>query len=118
MLRRKENKIIRVEASVLGDVDKNMIEELSLIIKNTRSLYNQTRALVDNLVKKVKKGTDLDLDKLANSSVVDQMIRDASKEYTRLSGERAMLSTATRKAAKQELAEYLLDLVEDELRDR
>ena len=46
------------------------------------------------------------------------MIRDASKEYTRLSGERAMLSTATRKAAKQELAEYLLDLVEDELRDR
>ena len=50
MLIRKGSRVIRTEDSVPGDVDKDMVEELSLIINNTRSLYNQTRALVDNLV--------------------------------------------------------------------
>lgn len=115
MLVRKENKIIRKEAGFPGDVDIDMAKEMVFIVQNTRSLYNQMMSLVNNLVKKSSKGTELNVDRLSSSSVIDQMVRDVLKEYARLSGDRTVISTATRRAAKKELADYILALVDDRI---
>ena len=115
MLVRKGSRIVRTEASVPGEADIDMDKEMVFVVQNTRSLYNQMMNLVNNLVKKSSKGTELNVDRLSSSSVIDQMVRDALKEYDRLYGDRTVISTATRRAAKKELADYILALVDDRI---
>lgn len=46
---------------------------------------------------------------------VNQMVCDSLREYDRLYGVRTVISTATRREAKKELADYILALVDDRI---
>ena len=109
---RKGNRIVRTEASVPGGVDEDWVIELSHYAAEVKR--NQISYLVKNLAKKSNKGIELSVDRLASSSVIDQILRDAIKEYNREYGEDVRISTATRKAAKQELDEIIMQMVGEE----
>ena len=115
MLVRTENKIIRKEAGFLGDVDDNWVYEITSAVLDIRR--NQIKSLVNSLARKVMRGEDLSAEKLASSSVIDQMIRDSLKEFSHsyYDGDMPIISTATRKAAKKELAEEILARVDKEV---
>ena len=106
------NEARKVEASVPGGVDEDWVIELSHYAAEVKR--NQISYLVKNLAKKSNKGIELSVDRLASSSVIDQILRDAIKEYNREYGEDVRISTATRKAAKQELAEIIMQMVGEE----
>lgn len=123
MLVRKGNKINQVkEGFVVGAADENIANEIDLVIQNEYRLQKQMEALVNNLVKKSNKGIELDKEKLAKSSVVDQLVRESiricKKNYGDFYDDGSVnpynyISTATRNLAKQYVADTILLSVED-----
>ena len=123
MLVRKGNKISQVkEGFVVGAADESIANEIDLVIQNEYRLQKQMEALVNNLVKKSNKGIELDKEKLAKSSVVDQLVRESiricKKNYDDFYDDGSVnpynyISTATRNLAKQYVADTILISVED-----
>lgn len=125
MLVRKGNKICRKEGVVIGAADEDAANNIDLVVQNEYRLYKQMQAIVDSLVKKLKKGIELDKEKLVKSSVVDQLVREAiricKKDYEDYYDDGSVnpynyISTATRNLAKQFVADTILRKVEDNIR--
>ena len=69
--------------------------------------------MADSLVKRLRKGQELSFDTLVNSSVIEKHVKAAIDEYRRTVG-RITVDTTTRKALKARIAEYLIDLANDD----
>lgn len=105
-----------------GNADANIADNIEIIIRNERSLYNVMQSIVDSLVKKALKGVNLDKDKLAKSSVLDQLVRQAIRYLQKDDHEGDNegifdhISTATRNLAKEYVANTILNKVDDDIR--
>ena len=110
------------EGVVIGAADDGIAENIEIVIRNEYSLYKGMQALVDSLVKKASKGVNLDKDKLAKSSVVDQLVRQAIRYLQKEDHEGDnegifdYISTATRNLAKEYVTNTILNKVEDDIR--
>lgn len=100
-------------ARATGEPDEMVARELTLYFKNERELYEMTQALVDNLVRRMRKGTEVSEDILANSSVMDKIVRATLNKYMKDYGS-FQVDTATRKATKKAIAQNLIQRAEDE----
>ena len=103
----------RVPARI-EDGDQHMAYDLFLTYENTREIYDRfITPMADNLLRRLRKGQELSFDALVNSSVIEKHAKAAIDEYRRTVG-RIMVDTATRKALKARIAEYLIDLANDD----
>lgn len=91
-----------------GEEDKDAVREILLYFENDSDLYrNHEQPIREMLLKKLRKGMQLDLDYLAKSSMIDAVVRDTLNSYFRSFG-RFYVSTATRNAMKYEIAQSIL----------
>ena len=103
----------RVPARI-EDADQHMAYDIFLTYENTREIYDHfITPMADNLLRRLRKGQELSFDVLVNSSVIENHAKAAIDEYRRVNG-RIMVDTATRKALKAEIAEYLINLANDD----
>ena len=97
-----------VGAARSGSVDEAAVREILLYFENDSDLYHRyEEPLRHTLLKKLRKGVQLDLDYLAKSSVIDAVVRDTLKQYFNQFGS-FYVSTATRNAMKHEIAQSIL----------
>lgn len=85
-----------------------MESNLRLYVYNIEDCYTMIENLSQSLAKKAKKGIELDMDKLANSSIVGAIIRVAKKEMARL-GERIKPTKEDVKEMRIDIAQYILN---------
>lgn len=98
----------------IEDADQHMAYDLFLTYENTREIYdNFITPMADNLLRRLRKGQELSFDALVNSSIIEKHAKAAIDEYRRTVG-RITVDTATRKALKARIAEYLIDLANDD----
>ena len=81
--RKFESEQMSRKESISGAANDGIADNIDIVIRNEYSLYKSMRAIVDSLVKKASKGVNLDKDKLAKSSVVDQLVRQAIRYLQR-----------------------------------
>ena len=119
--RKFESEQMSRKESISGAANDGIADNIDIVIRNEYSLYKSMRAIVDSLVKKASKGVNLDKDKLAKSSVVDQLVRQAIRYLQREDhdgdneGTFDYISTATRNLAKEYVADTILNKVEDDI---
>lgn len=103
----------RVPARI-EDADQHMAHDIFLTYENTREIYDHfITPMADNLLIKLRKGKELSFDVLVNSSIIERHAKAAIDEYKRMNG-RIMVDTATRKALKTKIAQYLINLANDD----
>lgn len=91
-----------------GEEDKDAVREILLYFENDSDLYRRhEQPIREMLLKKLRKGMQLDLDYLAKSSMIDAVVRDTLNSYFRSFG-RFYVSTATRNAMNYEIAQSIL----------
>lgn len=103
----------RVPARI-EDANQHLAFDIFLTYENTREISDRfITPLVDNLLRRLRKGQEISYDVLVNSSVLEKHAKAAIDEYRRVNG-RIMVDTATRKALKAKIAEYLINLANDD----
>lgn len=108
----KEVNESRIPAGAVAD--EHMAHDIFLTYENTREIYDRfITPMVDNLFRRLRKGQELSFDALVNSSVIEKHVKAAIDEYRRTVG-RITVSTATRKALKAKIAEYLINSANDD----
>lgn len=109
----KEVNEARVPARI-EDANQHMAEDIFLTYMHTREIYDHyINPMADNLLIKLRKGQELSFDVLVKSSIIEKHAKVAIDEYKRING-RIMVDTATRKALKAKITEYLIDLANDD----
>lgn len=102
------------ESHMPGADDDHQAFDIFLTYENTREIYDHyITPMADNLLIKLRKGQELSFDVLVKSSIIEKHAKVAIDEYKRING-RIMVDTATRKALKAKIAEYLIDLANDD----
>lgn len=100
--------------SGIGAVDRNAVSEILLYFENDNDLYDRfTVPIANMLVKKMRKGVDLDLDVLAKSSMIDNVVRETLRSYWRRLGS-FPVDAETRKEMKHEIAQSILLYAQDQ----
>ncbi len=100
--------------SGIGVIDRDAVREILLWFENNHDLYDRfTVPISDMLVKKMRKGIDLDLDVLAQSSMIDNVVRETLRSYWRSFGS-FPVDSETRKAMKHEIAQSILIYAQDQ----
>lgn len=103
----------RVPARI-EDADQHLAYDIFLTYENTREIYDHyITPVADNLLRRLRKGQELSFDALVNSSILEKHAKVAIDEYRRMNG-RIIVDTATRKALKAKIAEYLINLANDD----
>lgn len=94
----------------------DIINLLTMYIRNTREIYDITTWLQNCIIKKANKGVQPQLECLANCSTMKTIIREAAKLLYKYDG-----ITPTRQEkqeAAREHAEYILDSVQYSIQKR
>lgn len=100
--------------SGIGVIDRDAVREILLWFENDHNLYdNFTVPIANMLVKKMRKGIDLNLDVLAKSSMIDNVVRETLRSYWRSFGS-FNVDPETRKAMKHEIAQSILNYAQDQ----
>ena len=100
--------------SGIGMIDQDAVREILLYFENDETLYRHYNVpLANSLVKKMRKGITPDLDYLAKSSIIDQIVRETLRSYWKRFGA-FPVSTDTRKAMKHEIAQSILLYAQDQ----
>ena len=82
--------------------------------ENDHDLYDRFNVpIADMLVRKMRKGVELDLETLAKSSMIDNVVRETLRSYWRMFGS-FHVDPETRKAMKHEIAESILMYAQDQ----
>jgi len=103
----------RVPARI-EDANQHLAYDIFLTYENTREIYDHfITPVVDNLLRRLRKGQELSFDVLVNSSILERHAKAAIDEYRKMNG-RIVIDTATRKALKAKIAEYLINLANDD----
>lgn len=87
------------------------VKNIMMIIDNTRNLYDYKMSIVHSLSRKKKRGIELNIEQLMNSSMVGTLIRLANKEAIKYESDD--LSAIERKALKKLIAEDIFDEVDE-----
>lgn len=105
----------RKEASVQGEAEEYQANNIALVAQHNRPYAKQIDSLADSLLKKDTKGQSIDANKLINSSILDSMVRDIIRELKREDedGDYQNVSTATKKLAKEYIADVILTRLKD-----
>lgn len=100
--------------SGIGAIDRDAVREILLWFENDYDLYNRFNVPIANmLVKKMRKGVQLDLETLAKSSMIDNVVRETLRSYWRRFGS-FPVDTETRKEMKHEIAQSILIYAQDQ----
>lgn len=100
--------------SGIGVIDRNAVREILLWFENNIDLYsNFTVPIANMLVKKIRKGVQLDLETLEKSSMIDNVVRETLRSYWRRFGS-FPVDPETRKAMKHEIAQSILIYAQDQ----
>lgn len=103
-----------VGAARAGSVDEAAVREILLYFENDLDLYHRHEEPIRYmLLKKLRKGVQLDLDYFAKSSMIDAVVRDTLKQYFKQFGS-FYVSTATRNAMKHEIAQSIFVGAQDD----
>lgn len=103
------------ESGIPGPEDDHLAFDLFLTFQNTRELYDLSQPMVDNLIKRLKKGEELSIDVLAASSVVEKYAKATIEEYKRtVDGAPRFVNTSTRKNLKRRIAQDLINDAKDD----
>lgn len=98
----------------IGAIDRDAVREILLWFENDRDLYDRFNVPIANmLVKKMRKGVQLDLETLAKSSMIDNVVRETLRSYWRSFGS-FHVDPETRKAMKHEIAQSILIYAQDQ----
>lgn len=104
-----ETYIARIE-----DADETLAHDLFLVFENVERLCKMVQPMVDNLVRRLRKGQEPSLDILANSSVMQHYVREVIDYYKReYATDRMHIDTATRKALKVKMAKRIINQAQD-----
>jgi len=103
-------------ASTAADGDEHLAFDLYLTFANTRELKEKADPMIDNLLRRLRKGEELSQVVLANSSIVERYAKATIDEYRRSveGASRLYVSPGTRKALKLQIAELLIRDAEDD----
>ena len=100
--------------SGIGVIDRDAVREILLWFENDSDLYNHfTVPIANMLVKKIHKGVQLDLETLAKSSMIDNVVRETLRSYWRSFGS-FYVDPETRNAMKHEIAQSILIYAQDQ----
>ena len=100
--------------SGIGAIDRDAVREILLWFENSHNLYDRFNVPIANmLVKKMRKGVQLDLETLAKSSMIDNVVRETLRSYWRRFGS-FPVDPETRKAMKHEIAQSILIYAQDQ----
>lgn len=100
--------------SGIGAIDRDAVREILLWFENDNDLYDRFNVPIANmLVKKMRKGVQLDLETLAKSSMIDNVVRETLRSYWRRFGS-FPVDTETRKEMKHEIAQSILIYAQDQ----
>lgn len=100
--------------SGIGVIDRPAVREILLWFENDHDLYDRFNVPIANmLVKKMRKGVQLDLETLAKSSMIDNVVRETLRSYWRRFGF-FPVDPQTRKAMKHEIAQSILIYAQDQ----
>ena len=103
------------ESGIPGPEDEHMAFNLFLTFQNTRELYDLSRPMVDNLIKRLRKGEELSIDILAASSIIEKYAKATIEEYKRsVAGATTFINTSTRKNLKRRIAQNLINDAKDD----
>ena len=103
------------EARMPGAEDDHLAFDLYLTFDNTRELQDMSQPMVNNLIKRLRKGEELSIDILAASSVVEQYVKATIDEYKHTVADgRIYVSSATRKNLKRRIAQGLINDAQDD----
>lgn len=103
-------------ASTREDGNEHLAFDLYLTFANTRELKEMANPLIDNLIRRLRKGEELSQEILANSSMVEKYAKATIDEYRRTvdGASRLFVSPGTRKAFKWQIAELLIRDAQDD----
>ena len=100
--------------SGIGVIDRPAVREILLWFENDNDLYDHFNVPIANmLVKKMRKGVQLDLETLAKSSMIDNVVRETLRSYWRAFGS-FPVDPQTRKEMKHEIAQSILIYAQDQ----
>ena len=100
--------------SGIGVIDRDAVREILLWFENDQDLYDRFNVPIANmLVKKMRKGVQLNLETLAKSSMIDSVVRETLRSYWRRFGS-FPVDPETRKAMKYEIAQSILIYAQDQ----
>ena len=100
--------------SGIGVIDRDVVREILLYFENDHDLYDRFNVPIANmLVKKMRKGVQLDLETLSKSSMIDNVVRETLRSYWRRFGS-FPVDPQTRKAMKHEIAQSILIYAQDQ----
>ena len=100
--------------SGIGAIDRGAVREILLWFENDNDLYDRFNVPIANmLVKKMRKGVQLDLETLAKSRMIDNVVRETLRSYWRRFGS-FPVDPQTRKAMKHEIAQSILIYTQDQ----
>lgn len=102
-------------ASTREDGNEHLAFDLYLTFANTRKLKEMADPLIDNLIRRLRKGEELSQEILANSSMVEKYAKATIDEYRKnVDDSRLFVSPGTRKAFKWQIAELLIRDAQDD----
>ena len=100
--------------SGIGVIDRDAVREILLWFENNSDLYDRFSVPIANmLVKKMRKGVQLDLETLAKSSMIDNVVRETLRSYWRAFGS-FPVDPQTRKEMKHEIAQSIMIYAQDQ----
>ena len=100
--------------SGIGAIDRGAVREILLWFENDNDLYDRFNVPIANmLLKKMRKGVQLDLETLAKSRMIDDVVRETLRSYWRRFGS-FPVDPQTRKAMKHEIAQSILIYTQDQ----
>lgn len=102
-------------ASTREDGNEHLAFDLYLTFANTRKLKEMASPMIDNLLRRLRKGEELSQEILANSSMVEKYAKATIDEYRKnVDDSRLFVSPGTRKAFKWQIAELLIRDAQDD----
>lgn len=100
--------------SGIGVIDRDAVREILLWFENNSDLCDRLTVPIANmLVKKMRKGVQPDLEVLAKSSMIDNVVRETLRSNWRSFGS-FPVDPETRKAMKHEIAQSILIYAQDQ----
>ena len=101
-------------ASTKEDGNEHLAFDLYLTFANTRKLKEMASPMIDNLLRRLRKGEELSQEILANSSMVEKYAKATIDEYRKNVDDSIFVSPGTRKAFKWQIAELLIRDAQDD----
>lgn len=102
------------ESGIPGLEDDHLAFDLFLTFQSTHELYDLSQPMVDNLIRRLRKGEELSVDILAASSMVEKYTKATIEEYKRTVDGAPRINTATRKNLKHRIAQELINEAKDD----